>query len=131
MRLLICVLAFVQDGAGLDLDDFNFLNDRLDGEQLSCEPAQLPPSAGVTAATSMLSLCRNTRHLVGREQQVTAVQKSLQQRGAAVIWGSPGEGKTAVAAEAGCRLQEDAGACIRLSVVLDMKGAHTFVDDYR
>ena len=66
---------------------------------------------------------RNTRNLMGREQQVAAVLGSLHRHGAAVIWGSPGEGKTALAAEAGCCLQEGATANIYLSVRLDMKGA--------
>ena len=82
--------------------------------------------AGVGAAHSMLSLCRTTRNLRGREQQVEAVLGSLHRHGAAVIWGSPGEGKTAIATEAGCRLQEDPAAAISLSVVIDMNGVHAY-----
>ena len=79
--------------------------------------------ANATIARSALWLCRNTCDLVGREQQVSAVLASLHRHRAAVIWGSPGEGKTAVAAEAGCRLQEDANAAVKLSAVVDMNGA--------
>jgi MoxR-like ATPase len=76
--------------------------DLVDDEDL-LYPASRPASAANTCST--LLLCRTTRKLVGREQLVLAILGSLQDHGAAVIWGSPGEGKTAVAAEAGCRLQ--------------------------
>ena len=90
--------------------------------------ARLPvvtPTGAACATTchSTLSLFRSTRNLVGREREVQAVSQSLRQHGVAVIWGSPGEGKTAVAAEAGCRLLEDASAGIRVSAVLDLRGA--------
>ncbi len=87
--------------------------------------ASRPGSAA--SARSELLLCRNTRNLIGREQQVSAVLESLRQHGAAVIWGSPGEGKTSVAAEAGCRLQEDVSAAIKLSVVIDLNGVRACV----
>ena len=81
--------------------------------------------AGAAVARSALSLCRSTRNLVGRTQQVEAVLGSLRRHGAAVIWGSPGEGKTALAAEAGCCLQEEVNADIYVSIIVDMNGAHT------
>ena len=107
----------VQDAAGADLD---FTLGELIGE---LDPASRPASAGSTF--SSLSLYR-TQNLVGREQQVAAVLGSLHTHGAAVVWGSPGEGKTAVATEAGCRLQNDVTANICLSVIIDINGAHAF-----
>ena len=88
-------------------------------------PPHSDPTRPAAAADLALLLCRNTRKLVGREREVETVLGSLRSHGAAVIWGSPGEGKTAIAAEAGSCLQEDSSANIRLSVVLDMHGAHT------
>ena len=111
-----CLLSLVQDAANIDLDSLVI------DQQPSPDPISRPATAGV--AHSARSLCRYTRNLVGREQQVVAVLGSLHQHGAAVIWGSPGEGKTAVAAEAGCRLQEDVTADIHLSVIVDMISAH-------
>jgi len=56
-----------------------------------------------TTAPAAWTLTRMTEDLVGREADVTAVLDSLR-KGAAVIWGGPGEGKTTVAMEAehGC-----------------------------
>ena len=91
------------------------------GEQPLLDPTN--QTAGAAGAYSALSLYRTTRKLVGREEQVNAVLESLREHGAAIVWGSPGEGKTAVAAEAGCRLQEDASAAVSLSVTIDMSSA--------
>ena len=48
---------------------------------------------------------RTTRPLVGRDADVQLVLGSLQQHGAAVIWGGPGEGKTTIAMEAAAQLR--------------------------
>ena len=50
---------------------------------------------------------RSASTLHGREDEVKAVLESLVEHGAAVIWGGPGEGKTAVAMEAAEQLHEN------------------------
>ena len=66
------------------------------------------------------SLRRQTLQLLGREREVDWVAKSLRQHGTTVVWGAPGEGKTSVAMEAACRLQE--ANELLLAVVIDLKG---------
>ena len=66
-------------------------------------------------------LRRAAIQLVGRKLDVEWVEKRLRRHGTAVVWGGPGEGKTSVAMEAACRLQE-AGELL-LAVVIDMNGA--------
>ena len=51
------------------------------------------------------TLGRMTKRIIGREAEIEAVLASLQQHGAAVIWGGPGEGKTSIAMEAAARLR--------------------------
>ena len=67
------------------------------------------------------TLTRTTTNLVGREADVTAVLDSLR-KGAAVIWGGPGEGKTTVAMEAAARLHKEEPNLN--GFVLDMQGEH-------
>ncbi len=68
-----------------------------------------------------LTVTRETHQFVGRTEEVSSVLESVRKHGAAVIWGGPGEGKTTIAKEAACRLQEDGS--LRLTVVIDMQGA--------
>jgi MoxR-like ATPase len=68
------------------------------------------------------TLTRTTDSLVGREVEVEAVLASLQQHGAAVIWGGPGEGKTTIAIEAAARLRECEPALSAFE--LDMRSEH-------
>ena len=63
---------------------------------------------------------RSALQLIGREPDVAWVTGWLQRRGTAFVWGGPGEGKTSVAMEAACRLQED--GLLLDAVVIDMNG---------
>ena len=51
-----------------------------------------------------------TDALVGRDEEVQWLMDTLKARKTVVVWGGPGEGKSAVAAEAACRLWESGGA---------------------
>lgn len=53
---------------------------------------------------------RSAQPLIGRATAVRHAMRSLEERGTALIWGCPGEGKSAVAREVVCRLW-DAGKC--------------------
>ena len=70
-----------------------------------------------------LTVTRETRRIVGRRNEVAAVWDSVREVGAAFVWGGPGEGKTTIAKEVACRLQENGS--LRLCVSLDMRGANT------
>lgn len=48
-----------------------------------------------------MRLCPVAGSFIGREKEVQEVTESLLDKGAAVIWGSPGEGKSSVARKAG------------------------------
>lgn len=66
-----------------------------------------------------MQLSRNPHPLVGREREVQRVVQSLQLHRAAVVWGGPGEGKSSIATEAGCRLwaaNECLGGCFSLDL---------------
>ena len=67
------------------------------------------------------TLGRTTNALVGRELQIRRVLASLRRRGAAVIWGGPGVGKTTVAMEAAARLCAEEPALTAFAI--DMRGA--------
>lgn len=69
-----------------------------------------------------MRLYRTADPLVGREEEVQAVMSSLLEHHAAVIWGGPGEGKSSIAMEAGCRLW-DAEKCLGGCFAVDCHGA--------
>ena len=58
-----------------------------------------------------MQLRRIANPLLGREAEVQQVTNCISEHHAAIIWGGPGEGKSSVAMEAGCRLWE-AGMCL-------------------
>ena len=67
-------------------------------------------------------LHRVAQPLLGRDAEVQHVMDSLLKHHAAVIWGGPGEGKSSIAMEAGCRLWEadrSLGGCF----AVDCQGA--------
>ena len=68
-----------------------------------------------------MQLCRLAMPLFCREDEVQLVVQSLLEHSAAVIWGGPGEGKSSVAMEAGCRLWES-GTCLGGCFQGDMNG---------
>ena len=72
-----------------------------------------------TTAPAAWTLTRMTEDLVGREDDVTVILDSLR-KGAAVIWGGPGEGNTTVAMEAAARLRAEEQNLN--GFVLDMQG---------
>ena len=49
---------------------------------------------------------RQTRHLVGRDQEISDLKKAVLEARTAVVWGGPGEGKSTVAAEVALQLHE-------------------------
>ena len=65
---------------------------------------------------------RIAQPLLGREAEVQQVMDSLTKHHAAVIWAGPGEGKSSLAREAGCRLWE-AEKCQGGCFVVDCIGA--------
>ena len=69
-----------------------------------------------------MQLHRIAQPLLGREAEVQQVLKCLLEHHAAVIWGGPGEGKSSIAMEAGCRLW-DAEKCLGGCFVVDCLGA--------
>ena len=58
-----------------------------------------------------MQLHRIAQPLLGREAEVQQILDSLMEHHAAIIWGGPGEGKSSIAMEAGCRLW-DAEKCL-------------------
>ena len=71
------------------------------------------------------ALSRTTEALIGRERDIEKVLTSLQQHGAAVIWGGPGEGKTTIAMEAAARLRVEQPSLQAFE--LDMRGERAAV----
>ena len=69
-----------------------------------------------------MQLHRIAQPLLGREAEVQQVMGSLLEHHAAVIWGGPGEGKSSIAMEAGCRLW-DAEKCLGGCFSIDCLGA--------
>ena len=69
-----------------------------------------------------MQLHRIAQPLLGREAEVQQVMGSLLKHHAAVIWGPPGEGKSSIAMEAGCRLW-DAEKCLGGCFAVDCLGA--------
>ena len=72
------------------------------------------------AAQAALTVRRVTTHFTGREREVGDTLNSLQQHRAAILWGGLGEGKTAIAAEAACRLQ--GSGSLDLCAIISMQG---------
>ena len=70
-------------------------------------PAAFRRAASVN---SPMEVKRLTDVLVGRDEEVQVLLETLEARKTVVVWGGPGEGKSAVAAEAACRLWESGGA---------------------
>ena len=68
-----------------------------------------------------MQLWRLATPLVCREEAVQRIVQSLLEHSAAVIWGGPGEGKSSVAMEAGCRLWES-GKCLGGCFQVDLNG---------
>ena len=119
---------------------FGELADELDAITVSLLPP--PPAQSTTAAEADHSACwdahrgtqgtrpppplpapmlrRQAQQLIGRRREVDWVASSLRRHGTTIVWGAPGEGKTSVAMEAACQLQE-AGELL-FAVVIDMKG---------
>ena len=81
-------------------------------------PTRRPPAVAPSPA---LTLCREAVCLVGRHVEVAEVQAGLRAKCAVVLWGGSGEGKTAIAREAACQMQE--AGVLTLSVALNMRGA--------
>ena len=76
-----------------------------------------------------MQLHRIAQPLLGREAEVQQVTNM--EHHAAVIWGGPGEGKSSIAMEAGCRLW-DADKCLGGCFAIDCIGAlHSTVDTPR
>lgn len=69
-----------------------------------------------------MQLHRIAQPLLGREGEVQQVMECLLEHHAAVIWGGPGEGKSSIAMEVGCRLW-DAERCLGGCFVVDCLGA--------
>ena len=69
-----------------------------------------------------MQLHRIAQPLLGREEEVQAVMSNLLEHHAAVVWGGPGEGKSSIAMEAGCRLW-DAEKCLGGCFAIDCLGA--------
>ena len=74
-------------------------------KDLGCSPRTYMRSPGSRPAVWTLS--RGTTAMIGREAEVSWAVASLQQHGAALIWGGPGEGKLTVAMDAAARLRAD------------------------
>ena len=68
-----------------------------------------------------MQLWRLAAPLLCREKEVQQVLRSLLEHSAAVIWGGPGEGKSSIAMEAGCRLWES-GKCLGGCFQVDLNG---------
>ena len=68
-----------------------------------------------------MQLWRLATPLLSREEEVQLVLRSLLEHSAAVIWGGPGEGKSSIAMEAGCRLWES-GKCLGGCFQVDLNG---------
>ena len=73
-----------------------------------------------------MQLYRIPQALLGREAEVQQVLGSLLEHHAAVIWGGPGEGKSSIAMEAGCRLW-DSGKCLGGCFTIDCLGVLHFI----
>ena len=69
-----------------------------------------------------MQLHRIAQPLLGREEEVQQVLDCLLKHHAAIIWGGPGEGKSSIAMEAGCRLW-DADKCLGGCFAVNCLGA--------
>ena len=72
-------------------------------------------------------LYRHVHALIGKDRHdaVKQIKTSLEQHGAAVVWGGPGEGKSCVGLEAACQLWE-AEKCLGGALDLNLAGeAHS------
>ena len=74
-----------------------------------------------------MQLYRIAQPLFGREAEVQQAMDSLMEHHVAVIWGGPGEGKSSIAMEVGCRLW-DAGKCPGGCFEVDCLGALHFIN---